>query len=301
MIKIVIIGNSAAGFSCCNSLLKIKPDIELTVISQESFPAYKANLLIGYLAGNVNEEGLFLCKEDFYEMNKIRFLKDSKAVGINIRKKLVFLKDNNKINYDYLVIATGQKISIPDIPGNTKDGVFGVYSLEDINKIKDRLLITDTVCIVAEPVLSLRLAEVFAKKDKFVKVVSAPKPESFILTENIEWIDSFHVSEIIGEGAQLKALKLNNGKAIGTPLILFAGNYAPCTEFLKDTNIKVHEGYIVVDSAGRTSVENIFACGSVCIDKSLAVKEKSWEEAENDGISAATNLIFFLTQPLKSV
>lgn len=298
MIRIVIIGNSAAAFGCYNSLIKNQQNLDLTVISQEGYPAYRGDLLIDYLTGNIQERELFLCAEDFYEKNKIKFLKDSKVTGLNSKKNLVILKDNNKIGYDFLVIASGQKVNIPEITGNSKDGVFSVYTLEDVKKIKECLLITDTVCIVAEPDFSQRLAEVLAEKEKFVKVISSPKPPSFIQTEKCEWIDNLQVSEIIGEGAELKALKLSNGKAIGTSLVLFTGNYAPCAEFLKDSEIKMLNGYICVDNTLCTNIENIFACGSVCINENEAKKEKSWQEAKNEGslVSATLlNRIFSLT------
>lgn len=304
MIRIVIIGNSAAAFGCYNSLIKNQQNLDLTVISQEHSPAYRGDLLIDYLTGNIQEKELFLCDENFYEKNKIKLLKDSKVTGLNTKKNLVILKDNNKIGYDFLVIASGEKVNIPEISGNSKDGVFSVYALEDVKKIKERLLITDTVCIVAEPDFSLRLAEVLAQKEKFVKVISSPKPPFFIQTEKCEWIDNLQVSEIIGEGAELKALKLSNGKAIGTSLVLFAGNYIPCTEFLKESGIKMLNGYICVDNTLRTNIENIFACGSACKNETHEAKEKSWEEAGGEGDLAAsvlTNRIFSLTQPLKSV
>lgn len=298
MIRIVIIGNSAAAFGCYNSLVKNQQNLDLTVISQEGYPAYRGDLLIDYLAGNIQEGELFLCEGDFYEKNKIKLLKDSKVTGVNTKKNSVILKDNNKIGYDFLVIASGQKVHIPEIAGNSKDGVFSVYTLDDVKKIKERLIVSDTVCIVAEPDFSQRLAEVFAQKEKFVKVISSPKPKSFIDPEKFEWIDNLQVSEIIGEGAELKALKLSNGKAIGTSLVLFAGNYLPCTEFLKESGVKMLNGYICVDNTLRTNIENIFACGSVCINENIANKEKSWEEAENEGglvTSALVSRIFSLT------
>ena len=71
MSKIVIIGNSAAGFSCAEYLAKNSQELEITVISQEDSCAYNRNLLVGYLAGDVKENDLFLCPKDFYENNKI--------------------------------------------------------------------------------------------------------------------------------------------------------------------------------------------------------------------------------------
>ena len=290
MAKIVIIGNSAAGFSCCDTLLKNSQDAQITVISREGYPAYKRNLLIDYLAGDIKEDGLFLCAPDFYEKNKIKFLRNSKVTRIDTKKHSVILKDNNKITYDYLVIATGRKMELPDLPGKTKEGVFTVCDLEDIKKIKERLTFYSEVCITGESKLCLRLCEAISRKDKDIKIVSKPRPDSFIPAEKREWIDNFELTEFIGEGAELKAFKLNNGKAIGASLVLFAADFSPSTEFLKETEIKTIRGYLIVDDAMRTNFENIFACGSVCRKEDSLEREKSWEDAVNEGASVASGI-----------
>jgi NAD(P)H-nitrite reductase large subunit len=294
MARIVIIGNSAAGFSCCAALAKQSLDNEIIVISQENSLPYKRSLLIDYLSGNIKENELFLCNEDFYEKNKIKLLKDAKAVRVDTKKQTVILKDNNKINYDFLVIATGKKADLPDIPGSTKDGVYAFYTLEDIPKIKQQMMLADTICVVGESNLCLRLCEVITSKDKQVKIISSPKHESSVHTEKAEWMDNLEVSEIIGEGAELKALKLNNGKVIGTSLIMFVGNYLPCADFLTETGIRVIQGYVAVDDTLRTNIENIFACGSVCENENFPSKLKSWEDAVSEGALVGSTIIELL-------
>jgi nitrite reductase (NADH) large subunit len=294
MAKIVILGNSAAGFSCCDTLVKSSQDNEITLISQENYPAYRKTLLIDYLADKVKVDELFLCTQDYYEKNRIKFLKNSKVVRLDTKKKLVILKDNTKINYDYLVIATGQKVIIPDIPGNNKDGIFAVNTLEDIEKIKLRLMLLDVVCIVGEEKRILSLLEVIATRNKEIKIICKSSPESFIPQEKIEWISEAALTEIIGEGSELKAVKLSNGKAIGVSLVLFAGDYQPSTDFLKESGINIYKDYILVNQNLKTNFPEIFACGSVCKIENNLREQKSWEEASNEGVLVAHNLIAIL-------
>ena len=294
MNKIVIIGNSFAGHSCCQALLKHPSTNEITVISQEGSLPYKRNLLIEYLADHFKENELFLREPDFYKKNNIRFLSNSKVARLDTKKQSVVLKDNQRINFDYLVIASGQKVNIPDIPGNTKDGIFSVYTLEDAKKIKDKLMLTDTVCVSGDSDLCLRFWEAFVYKGKHIKIISSPKQEIPVSAENTEWIDEFKILEFIGEGSELKALKLNNGKVIGAPLVLFLGNYIPCADFLKESAIERAGDFIVVDDSMRTNFENIFACGSIAKLKNNPDKQKSWEEIADEGVRAAENLIHLL-------
>jgi acetyl-CoA synthase len=291
MQKVVIIGNSAAGFSCSEYLSRNSTDFEITVISQEGYPAYNRNLLADYLAGDAKEADLFLCPQDFYEKNKINFLKNSKVSRIDTKKQAVVLKDNSRVSYDFLVIASGTKVDISGVPGNSKDGVFSFDSLAAAKTVQQKLMIADTVCVVGKPAGSGRLGEVIARKAKHVKIISSPKPLDFTDTDRIEWIDSLQPSEIIGEGAQLMALKLNNGKAIGTSLILFTDSSRPSTEFLKDSEITLDDGFIAVNDYLQTNFKDIFACGSVSKVAGSLVTEKTWDEAKEEGILAAKNII----------
>jgi len=291
MSKIIIIGNSAAGFSCCDTLLRNPGDNEMTVISEESFVAYNRNLLLGYLANSIQEQDLFLCPGDYYEKNKLKFFNNARVALLETKKQRLTLKDNAKINYDYLVIASGSKPNLPDIPGNSKEGVLVFYALEDIKEIKERLAITETVGIIGEPMICAELAGSPAFKDKEVKIISKTKPASFLAAGKQEWIEGFEVSEIIGEGAQMQAIKLSNGKVIGASLVIFAGAQLPASDFLKGSDIKTEEGYIIVNEEMATNFENVLACGSVSKKSKSCLATKTWDDAVGEGILAAHSLI----------
>lgn len=276
MAKIVIIGNSAAGFNACRTLINNSKTNEITVICQEQYPAYRKNLLVEYLEGSQKEEDLFLCGEEFYEKNSINLQKNSEVLKVDTKKQFIALKDKAKITYDYLIIASGQRADVADIPGKNKDGVFAVNNLSDIKKIKDKLIVSNTICIIGDQEHCSRLEQAITAKDKEVKVISK---ESGLMPK-----------ELIGEG-QLQALKLSNGKVIGTSLVLFVGNYIASTDFLTETDIATLNGYIVTDESMRTNLANVFACGSVAKKEGPVEKEKLWEDACNEGILAAKSLI----------
>ena len=131
MARVVIIGNSAAGFSASQVLAEHRAGIEITVISQEGCPAYKKNLLPQYVASAINENELFLSDEGSYKQQGIDLLKGIKVARIDTKRQAVVLKDNAKITYDWLIIASGCRIEIPDIPGRTKEGVYALDNLDD--------------------------------------------------------------------------------------------------------------------------------------------------------------------------
>ncbi|MFA5156933.1 MAG: FAD-dependent oxidoreductase [Candidatus Omnitrophota bacterium] len=274
MTKVLIIGNSAAGFSACRLLSGSSIKLELTVISKEPHPAYRRDLLIDYFSGKLQEKEIFLTGEDPNKVNPVALRENSEVVKIDTKRKTVSLKDKSKLEYDYLIIACGQKVSLPDIPGKTKEGVFGFYELSDAIRIKESLLLPHTVCVIGKSPLALRITEAIASMGKDVQLIS-----------------DVELQEFIGEGAELQAIKLSNGKVIGTTLAVIAGPYVSSAAFLKEGDIANSSGYIGVDSAMRTNIENIFACGSVAVNAGLSSGQKLWQDCVNEGIMAAQSII----------
>ncbi len=290
MAKIVIIGNSAAGFSACRALRADPASHEIALVSNEGYPAYNRNALADYFSGSIKERELFLCPESFYRDNGIAFLAGAGVSRLDTKKQRLVLKNNDKVNYDYLIIASGSKPELPDVPGKGKDGVLAFYYLEDLQRIKDRLMISQVACIIGRGQLCVKLAETIASKGKEVKIISR-QPFDFTATEKIELIVNTQVSEFIGEG-ELQAVKLDSGKVIGASLAVFAGDSVPSTDFLKETDIKLSAGYVLVDDAMRTHLENVFACGSVCVRPILQdAPAKTWDQACAEGALAAQGVL----------
>lgn len=258
MVKIVIIGNSLSGFSAVDALRQSANQI--TVISKENYPAYDRNKLVDFLSGSIKEKDLFLCDSAYYEASGISLFLGSEISRVDTRKQRLILKNNSRIDYNYLLIASGERIELPDIPGKSKDGIFSLYTLDGAKKISERLLISDTVCIIGGGQNLNPLVKCIIDKGKEVKVIS--QEALSIQEERIEMINNAAVQEFIGEG-QLQAVKLDNGKVIGVDLAIFISPHTANTAFLKETDIKLEQGYIAVDDNMCTNIENIFSCGKV--------------------------------------
>jgi thioredoxin reductase len=166
------------------------------------------------------------------------------------------------------------------------------YSLGDLNAIKQKIDIVSCVNIVGDGTESLRLAEFFLARDKEVKIIGKNKPDSFIATDKLEWIEGLKPLELIGEGSELKAMKLDNGKVIAASIVLFATNFRPSSSFLKDTDINLEEGYVIIDENMQTNLENIFACGSVC-RRSGFLEEKTPDTYNQEGIKIAESIMHY--------
>lgn len=266
---IVIIGASVSGHNIALRLREKNKDFKITLISEEGYPAYDHLKLADLISNVISEKDIFLCSEDDYSRLGINFIKNKKVGSLNIPKKQLYFKDKGSINYDILVIASGRSPVIPDIPGAKKEGVFRLYALNELSEFI-RHYIAHPVCIVGSNSFALKVAEaVSGKYGVEVKLLSCAAFDPSAIPQNTEIIND-SITEIIGEG-EIQAIKLKSGKALGVCAVLFMDNYKSNIEFLKGTDIRTKDDFILVDGWMRTNQDNIFACGSVVRKDSVVI------------------------------
>jgi len=263
MNRIVIIGASVAGHSTAIALREKDKSVSITLISDELYRLYDRRRLADFLAGRVLEEELYLCSESFYPDNNINFLKEKKVVALNLKKRTITFKEKGSEKFDFLVIASGRKVLLPDIPGAKKEGVITLNSLDDYSKFSARMIL-DTVCVAGSDEAALNIAKIISDKYKVEVINGEP-------------------SEIIGEG-EVQAVRLKEGKVIGASAVIFSTGFKSNIDFLKDTPVNIENDFIVVDEQMRTNVENIFACGAVC-------GNVNWDNVIRDSAIIAENIV----------
>lgn len=260
---VVIIGASLAGHTVAINLRQRYGDYPITLVTEEDYPFYDRRRLADFLRGAIEEKELFLSSEGFYKDMGIVFLKKRRVTFVNTEKKHIYFKDNSILEYDFLVICSGERINPPQIPGVKKEGVFSLYSLSDFKGFLRHLdLATEPVCIVGQDSFTINIASSIALKGKEVKLIAR---------------DASPLTEIIGE-AQVQAVRLKSGKVISVSLIGFMQERKASTEFLRDTPVEICQNKICVSEVLRTNVENIFAAGKVCSRREEVEKSKTWEE-----------------------
>ncbi len=290
--KIVIIGNGPAGHTVATTLRELTPDCVITLISEESFPYYDKRKMPDYLAGQIKEKELFFVAPDFYEKNKINFLKDRHVVTVSTARRYVYCKykeERENTDFDYLVVASGRKTIFPDIPGIHKEGVFKLDNLTDYKELRTHLF-TDTVCLFGGVNAGVEVGKSINLLGKDVKIITEEDFDNSLKTEKLDFIKS-EVIELIGESG-IQAVKLKEGKIIGTEIPVFLPSSQKASlDFLKDTNINTINDFLVVDENMATSIKNVFACGAVCVNKEANNIEKSWDDIINESKLLANHLV----------
>ncbi|MCM8798497.1 MAG: FAD-dependent oxidoreductase [Candidatus Omnitrophica bacterium] len=304
--QFVIIGNSAAGISCVETIRKNDKNSKIIVISDEGYPAYCRCLISNYLAKEIKEKEIFYREESFYKDNQIELILNKKAVSLDTRKNVVILEDKNKFSYDYLLIATGSSPKFPSIEGMRRKGVFGFRSLKDVEEIEKLLPFANTACILGGGLIGIKSASSLLKRGIRVKLIvkskqilsqildfdSARIVQSFLENKGMEIFLGSDVVEIMGKD-NVEGIRLDSGEKIPCSLVIVAKGVKPNTAWVKESPLKINTG-ILANEYLQTNIPNVFTAGDVCEVKDLISSQYTinalWPVAVEEGEVAGFNM-----------
>jgi len=271
----LIVGNSAAGITAAETIRKNDSEGKITIISDEEYPAYYRCLISYVLAGDIGEDKLRYKTEEFYKSNNIDLILNKKVIKVDPKKNRVSLDDNNKLEYDVLLIATGSSPSMPDIKGTNKRGVFGFRTLKDIKEILEIIPIAESSCILGGGLIGIKAAYGLKKRGKEVKIIvksgnilsqvvdkqAAELIQKRLEANGIEILTGRDVAEIIGNG-DTKAVKLDTGKVLASSIVIVGKGVVPNIDLVKESSITTEYGILVNENL-VSNIPNIFAAGDV--------------------------------------
>lgn len=267
----LIIGNGGAALSTLRAIRSLGNDDEITLVSQESCPAYSPVLTPYYISGRIAYSALFLCQASFYRKQKVNAILGKRAVAVEPASQRVRLEDGQKLPYDELLIATGSTPVVPAIPGAELG--LTLWTARDAQRLKAAVRRVDSVAVVGAGLIGIQVVDALLKLNKRVSLMEM---QERVLPRVLDETASVMVSARLSEqGVALylreqvtevrrargrKQLLLSSGARIEAGAVVFAIGVKPNVDFLKESGIRTDKG-VVVDEAGRTNVECVFAAG----------------------------------------
>jgi NADPH-dependent 2,4-dienoyl-CoA reductase/sulfur reductase-like enzyme len=294
MEKIVVIGGNAAGLSAASRAKRIDPRLNITVLEKLPHIAYSTCGLPYLLAKIVSADQLISYSPEAFEGErgiKVRSLVQVNAiVPARRRVEAVNVETGEKMEFgfDRLLIATGVKARIPDIPGTNLKNVFSVISLQDALRIQEPLSAATRVAVIGAGYAGLEFAESLRALGKTVtvferepQVMPGIDPDMAQIIEfelrrfGVEVFTTAKVLAIVGSDGRANGVKSATGLGI-TPadLVLLDTGVQPNTDLVQDTEIKVGlTGAIAVDDYMETNVPGVFAAGN-CAESLCALRRR---------------------------
>lgn len=302
----VIIGNSAGGIGCVESIREADMDGKISIISDEEYHTYSRALLPYYLSEKIDQEKIYYRPIDFYEKRDIRLILKKKVVKLDPEEKKVFLDDGQEFFYEKLLIATGGQPSLPKIAGGEKNTIFTFNTLKDVLKIKTKIETSPVkrAVVLGGGLIGLMAAEALKKNGLDVSVVeSMDRVLAPVIDETASRMVETHLGNNgihIIKGHTIKKISddgngaiLDDETELPCKMLIISIGVRPRVDIVEGTKIKVNRG-IVVDRRMRTSVEDVYACGD-CAEVYDSIYDDFrliplWPTAYTGGIVAGFNM-----------
>lgn len=278
--RVVVVGSGPVGMRFCEELLRLEPNAEITLLGNEAVAPYDRVQLSSLLAGQVKREAIDLRMPDKAKAPNFRYLVATVKV-IHRDKKQVEDSLGQCHPYEQLVLATGARAHIPNIPGNTLSGVFQFRTLMDAQSISARVARTVHAVVIGGGLLGLEAARALLKAGTRVTLIQQgphlmnrqlDQKSSELLRMDVEAlgikvITNAGVREIQGDG-RVDAVKTYEGDLINCDTVVLCAGITPNKEIALDAGLKVGRG-IVVDERLATNDPDVYAVGECCEHEGL--------------------------------
>ena len=295
--KVVIIGGVAAGMSAAAKFKRLSPNDDVVVYEKGDIVSFGACGLPYYVGGFFDDSREMIARtpEQFKESGVEIHIKHE-VIDVDFSNKKLKVKNLNtneilEENYDKLMIASGARAIIPPIKNINLENVVTLKSMDDGNKLRD-LISKDEykiVAIIGAGFIGLEAVEAAKHKGKEVTVIQLQDRvlqevfdkditellEDELRDNSVNLLLSETVVELIGDGKVSKVK--TNKREIDADIVILATGVKPNTDFLKSDEIKMlKNGALVVDSYGRTSVEDVYSAGDCATINNLITGKESY-------------------------
>jgi NADPH-dependent 2,4-dienoyl-CoA reductase/sulfur reductase-like enzyme len=292
--KILVIGGNAAGLTAASRAKRIDPRLRVTVVEKGPHISYSTCGLPYYLAQTVQADQLVsFTAESFEKERGITVHNNTRADVIEPgRKRVAGVRTDTgepvEFFYDRLLIATGVKPKLPDIPGTDLGNVFPLTNLSDAIRVREALDSVKTVSILGAGYVGLELTESLHSLGKNVHlfereshVLPNVDPDMAKIIEyelqrfGVRLSVNAKVLALVGHNGQVNGVKAASGIGIHpSEMVLLDTGVAPNVDLARETGIQLGiTGGIAVSSSMETSVPAIYAAGN-CAETFCAVRRR---------------------------
>lgn len=303
----VIIGTSAAGLAAAEVLRARDRAGSITLISEETHLPYSRPLLTYLLGREIKPRQIFLKSEGYFADWGFTPVLGAAALRVDPGAREVHLADGQALPYDRLLIASGAKPRLPEIPGLDLQGVYTVRHLADVDRLEAGLPKEGTVVVVGAGAVGLKVADSLISRGltvlllargsqpltRILDQVSAELLMGVIKEKGIDLHLHSWPEAVLGEQGRVAGVALNENRVLPAQAVIFSVGVEPRVEFLQEAGLAEAAG-IRVDRFMRTGVPEIFAAGDCCLPHHLISGQPAafhiWPAAVAQGQVAGANM-----------
>ena len=273
MAAMVIVGAGHAAGQAAASMRQEGHEGEIVIIGDEPhIPYQRPPLSKQYLSGEQGIERVYLRPEKFYADKNITVQTGVRVERIDPEAHLVSTDRGATIGYDKLLLATGSRPRLLNIPGIDLGGVHYLRTIADVDAIRESFAPGKRLVIVGGGYIGLEVAavaitaglevHVVEMEERILQRVTTPEMSQYYHQlhsgRGVHIHTSTLVSGFTGDG-QVAGVQCGEAEFPADVVVVGIG-IIPNVELADAAGVKCDNG-IVVDERCRTSAPDVFAAG----------------------------------------
>ena len=275
---VVIVGAGHAGFQLASSLRQAGYAEPIFLLNDEPhLPYQRPPLSKAYLKGGGAPDSLMFRPDKFYRDQNIELIAD-RAASIDRPARRLSLASGASLEYEHLVLATGARNRLLDLPNANLEDVLYLRTLDESEVLRQRLASRRHVVVIGAGFIGLEFAATARAKGLEVDVVElgARVMARAVTAEISEFFQRRHaeagirihfgvqVTSIESDGARVAGLSLSDGRHIAADLVVVGVGVLPNVELAGAAGLPVASGIIVGEHL-LTSDPHISAVGDCAL------------------------------------
>ncbi len=254
-----IVGAGHAGFQVAASLRQAGYKDRVAIINDEAhLPYQRPPLSKAYLKGTGGPDTLMFRPQKFFDDQHIELISD-RAVAIDRAARKLRLHSGNTLDYGHLVLATGARNRLLDIPNANLPNVRYLRILDDSEDLRARLASAKRVVVIGAGFIGLEFAATARIKGLEVDVLElASRVMARAVTAEVsDYFQRRHAeagvrihlgvmaTSIEAHGDKITGVSLSDGRHIPADLVVVGVGVLPNVELAAEAGLPTASGIIV--------------------------------------------------------
>jgi 3-phenylpropionate/trans-cinnamate dioxygenase ferredoxin reductase component len=275
---VVIVGAGHAGFQVAASLRQHGYGERICLINDEAhLPYQRPPLSKAYLKGEGRPDSLMFRPDKFYRDQTIELIAD-RAVSIDRAAGRLLLASGASLDYGHLVLATGARNRLLDIPNANLEAVRYLRILDESEALRQRITSGQRVVVIGAGFIGLEFAATARAKGLEVDVLElGTRVMARAVTAEIsEFFQARHTAtgmrihlgvqatSIESDGTHVTGVSLSDGRHLPADLVVVGVGVLPNIELAHEAALPVAAG-IIVNEQLLTSDPHISAVGDCAL------------------------------------
>jgi 3-phenylpropionate/trans-cinnamate dioxygenase ferredoxin reductase component len=278
---VLIVGAGHAGFQIAASLRQHGFAERICLFNDEAhLPYQRPPLSKAYLKGTGVPDSLMFRPDKFYRDQTIELIAD-RAVSIDRAARKLLLASGSMLDYGHLVLATGARNRLLDIPNANLDDVRYLRTLDESEALRQRIGSGERVAVIGAGFIGLEFAATARARGLEVDVVElgARVMARAVTAEISDFFQARHTAagirihlgvqatSIEGDGTHVTGVSLSDGRHLPADLVVVGVGVLPNVELAREAGLPVAAG-IIVNEQLLTADPNISAVGDCALFES---------------------------------